>query len=247
MKKLHVLSFIFILLLHNSCKKENNQTEPITEADIAGSVNLFDDGTNKLDGAGMTISIEDADPALVTVTNTKGEFTLKDIPFGKYNIIYSKTGYGTYKIFGIDHTGGECGCTTVIREIPSLGKKSTSRVNSLSASPSGLDVILTLSVTPAPDADNPGYIRLFFHSEAKVGYTNYLEFLGHYEIKSDPAEIKLSQSDLKDMGFLKGSSVYVIAYCDSYYTNEYVNPEENMMVFPNLSMKSSMPVNFEVQ
>jgi hypothetical protein len=246
-KKIYVLSFFFSILILVSCKKENNSPEPITIADITGSVNLYDESTNKMDGAEMTISIEDSDPKLTVITNTKGIFTLSDIPFGTYDLSYSKTGYGTYKIFGIDHTGGQCGCTTVLREIPSLGKKSTSRIDHLSASPSGSDIILSLGVTPAPDSDHPGYIRLFFHTEAKVSYTNYLEFLGNYEIKTDPAEIKLSQSDMTDMGFYKGSIVYVIAYSDSYYTNQYTDPKQNTIVFPNLSLKSSMPVDFEVQ
>jgi hypothetical protein len=246
-KKIQLLLFIFTILFFVSCKKGNNNPKPITKADITGSVNLFDDGTNKMDGAGMTISIEGSDPEKAATTNTKGIFTLSDVPFGTYDLIYSKTGYGTYKIFGIDHSGGQCGCTTVIRETPSLGKKSTSRIDHLSASPSGSDIILSLSTTPVPDSDHPGYIRLFFHTEAKVSYTNYQEFLGNYEIKTDPAEIKLCQSDLTDMGFYKGSTVYVIAYSDSYYTNQYTDPKQNTIVFPNLNLKSSIPVDFKVQ
>lgn len=236
---------LFIILLLATCKKEE-KPEPVTKADITGSVNLFDEGKTPMDGAGMTISIEGTDPVLSATSNTNGVFTLMDIPFGKYNIIYSKTGYGTYKIFGIEHTGGECGCTTIIRETPSLGKKSTRRINSLSAGQSGSDIILSLSTIPVADIEDPGYIRLFFHTEAKVSHTNYLKFLGNFEIKSEPATIKLSQTDLKDLGFYKGTTVYVTAYGDSFHTNEYTDPEQNSIVFPNLSMKSSIPVMFVV-
>ncbi len=241
--------FIFgisLFILFASCKKDETTPEPITKANITGTVKLFDESTTELNRDGMIISIDGSDPVISTISNTDGTFTFENIEYGNYDLGYSKTGFGTYKIFGIIHSGGTCGCSTTITETPSLGMKSTTRINSISTNTSGQNVSISLSTTPASSAEIPRYIRLFLSTESTVSYKYYSSFTEINEIKSEPAEIILSMSDLNKFGFNKGTTVYLVAYGDSFQSNEYLDPNQNKTIFPNINTKSPSPVSFVV-
>ncbi len=53
-------------------------------------------------------------------------------------------------------------------------------------------------------------------------------------------------SDLNELGFIKGTRVYMVAYGDSYHSNEYLDPYQNKTIFPNINTKSPSPVSFIV-
>jgi len=48
------------------------------------------------------------------------------------------------------------------------------------------------------------------------------------------------------MGFASGSTVYVKIYGESFYGNDYDEPNQNIRVFPNLNLDSAEAVSFEV-
>lgn len=246
MRYIFIFGISLFILVSASCKKDETTPESITKANITGSVKLFDESKTELNGDGMTISIDESDPIISTISNTDGTFTFENIEFGSYDLVYNRTGFGTYKIFGIIHSEGACGCSTTIAETPSLGMKSTTRINSLSTNTSGQDVTISLSSTPASSTDIPRYIRLFLSTESTVSYKYYTSYTETYEIKSEPADIILTMSDLNELGFIKGTRVYMVAYGDSYHSNEYLDPYQNKTIFPNINTKSPSPVSFIV-
>ena len=99
--KLNYLTFGLIVLLGtSSCSKdEDPATDPITKANITGSVNLYDEGTTQIDNSNMTVKVEGTTPAISATTDANGDFTLSDVPFGTYTILYEKSGFGTFKKF----------------------------------------------------------------------------------------------------------------------------------------------------
>jgi hypothetical protein len=62
----------------------------------------------------------------------------------------------------------------------------------------------------------------------------------------NPYEVTLSQNDLLNAGFSSGQTLYVKAYGDSFWSNEYFDPELDRKVFPNLNKNAAAAVSFVV-
>ncbi len=218
--------------------------DPPTAANITGSVNLYDEGIIEVDNSGMKIIVVGGTPEISANTDADGKFTLNDVPFGDYSIKYEKTGYGTYRIFGVDHkdTGGP----TDITEIPSLGQVSTTKVTDLTVSVSGDEATIPTTTDPAGNSGNTRYLRYFFHTDNTVSNITYTTVSETFEAKINPSNHKVSKSDLNDMGFASGSTVFVKAYGESFYSNDYEDPDSDNMIFPNLNENSADAVSFVV-
>ena len=57
--------------------------------------------------------------------------------------------------------------------------------------------------------------------------------------QNNPYEHTIEANVLADMGFVSGDTVYVKAYGDSFWSNEYVDADLNKKVFPNLNTTSA--------
>ena len=94
----------------------------------------------------MTVRIEASDPEISAVTGSDGNFTLSQVAFGTYTLIYEKAGYGTFKRFNLEHqTEGE---STIILANPSLGQLSTTQILDLTTTISGNDAIASVDTDP---------------------------------------------------------------------------------------------------
>jgi hypothetical protein len=242
--KLNYLAFGLIVLLEfTSCRKGVNQTqEPITKANIVGSVNLYNEGTTQIDNSNMTVKVEGTTPAISAKTNTNGNFTLSDVPFGTYTILYEKSGFGTFKKFNIEHNNN----ATTILSTPSIGEISTTQITNLQASVSGNDILISVTTNPAGNNSNTRYIRYFLSTDSNVSNEKYTYFSPSLVSRINPKEITLSNIDLTNAGFSKGKTVFVKVYGDSFWSNEYVDPFLSRNVFPNLNMSSTNSVSFIV-
>ena len=139
------LSLITLLVISSCGKDEDSLPPPITEADITGSVNLYDEGTIQVDNSNMTVKVEGASPAISATTDVNGNFTLSAVPFGTYTILYEKSGFGTFKKFDIEHENN----ATVILNTPSIGEVSTTEITNLEANISGNDIIISVTTNPS--------------------------------------------------------------------------------------------------
>ena len=242
--KLNYLNFGLILLIgFTSCSKDKDPTpEPITKANIIGSVNLYDEGVTQIDNSNMMVKVEGT--GISAATDADGDFTLSDVPFGTYTLIYEKSGYGTFKKFDIEHAN--TGSSTIIIENPSLGESSTTQVTDLTVNVNGNDVLVSIITDPAGSNGNTRYIRYFLSADANVSNENYTFYSQGLISQINPYEITLSQSDLTNAGFSSGQTVHVKAYGDSFWSNEYDDPDLGRKVFPNLNMTSANSVSFIV-
>lgn len=234
--KVHYLTFGLILLLGIcSCSKEDATPEPITKANITGAVNLYDEGTTKTDNSNMTITVEGSSPSITSTTNTNGNFTLTNVPFGTYTIRYEKTGYGTFKKFGIVHQNN----ATAITNTPSIGKNATTQITKVEAKISGINVVLSVTTNPAGSIGNSRYVRYFLSSNSNVSNEKYTYFSSGLVSQINPKEITLLNRDLINAGFLSGQTVYARIYGDSFWSNEYEDPTLSRKIFPNLNMTTT--------
>ena len=242
--KLYYLILILLLSLGlTSCSNsEDSIIEPLTSANIIGSVNLYDEGTSQIDNSGMTITLEGT--SISTTTNMQGNFTLTNVPFGTYTIIYEKAGFGIFKKFNIEHTN--TGTSTIITATPSLGQLSTTEITNLTVTSNTNNITVSVTTNPAGNSGNRRYIRYFLSENANVSNLNYNFYSQGLISQISPYEITLSQEDLLDAGYLSGQTVHIKVYGDSFWSNQYDDPNLQRRVFPNLNMTSASSVSFVV-
>lgn len=245
MKKIKFVFFSLALLSIMGCStNDDDNSITITKADIFGTVNLYDEDVLPIDSDGMKIIMNGTSPEISTLTTINGGFTLKDAPFGTYTLRYEKEGYGTYMLFNLNHTNS--GGTTTIDESPSLDPLATTSISFLSDTISGTDVFLYLATEPLANIGNPRYYRYFYHNASDISNTNYTTYSEVRVTESTFHDHVLSQSDLIGMGFTSGETVYVKAYGDSYWSNDYDNTDLGRRVFPNMNMTTIDAVSFLV-
>jgi hypothetical protein len=130
------ISLVFIISILFSCKKTtvegpagppgpdgSNGNSTITGT-VYGKVALFDSlGKAVTDNSGVTILFENTNPQISVTSAVDGSFTSPELSSGTYNLSFSKSGYGTMKLFHFQHTGGVNSSQTGIIE---MGKKQSS-------------------------------------------------------------------------------------------------------------------------
>ena len=235
----YMLSLVALALLNCGGGDEEITPPTPTSADILGSVNLYDEGTTEIDNSNMTVSVEGTSKS--ATTDAEGDFVLTDVTFGTHTLVYEKTGYGTFKKYGIDHTNGN----TVVTENPSLGEMSTTSITNLTISEQNNTITVVTTVDPEANIGNPRYIRYFFSTDSDVSNENYDAVLDTFKAEINPYNLNLTTTSLEALGFQTGQTVYVKCYGESFWSNQYDNPD-GTTVFPNLNMNAAEAVSFVV-
>lgn len=233
---------LVLALVFASCSRDDDPTpDPTpTKGIISGEVNLYLEGPQPADDDGMTVSITGTN--FTTTTDIDGKYEFTDVPFGSVDLVFEKSGYGTFKRFGIDHSAA----VTFISPNPSLSQLSTTSITNLSTSV--VDTVVTVATTMNPSASNgnPRYLTYFFSSSSTVSNNEWSNVLGVIEAKIAPYNLNLRKSALETMGFQSGQTVYVRCYGNSYWTNEYEDPNLGMTVYPNLNQMTVAAASFVV-
>lgn len=238
-----ILAFLLLLV---SCSTEDKEIVPEvpTKGTIKGSVNLYDEKPVPVANSGMKVTVEGLTPEISTLTDEDGSYSLAEVPFGTYTLVFEKEGYGTYKRFNIKHAVSES--STFVIGAPSLGQKSSTQITKVETTVSGEGV--TLSVTTDPSAYNANklYVRYFMSTSANVDSEDYMYDSGTLQIGINPRDFALTRSVLEERGFTSGQTVYVKFYGDSYWNNEYKDMNLDKMIFPNLNKNTVSAVSFIV-
>lgn len=229
-----------------ACKNDSdNPDQTPAGGKIQGSVTLFDDRTNPLDDGGMTVSVQGTTPLRQATTTSTGSYTIENVPTGNYTLVFEKAEYGTFRMFDINHNATG---TTPVGVTPSLGKISTTTITALSAAPNGsaMSVLTTTSPAASGSAANRRVVRYFLHTANTVNNTTYTAYTQALQIGITPYPKIFTREELNSLGFASGSTVWVKAYGESFFTNEYDDPTTNRRVFPNLNPTSAAAVSFVV-
>jgi hypothetical protein len=237
------IKFVLLALLMSfttACGEEDDPLPNPPSADITGQVKLYDEGTNPVSASGMTVSAEGL--RIEALTDGEGRFQLEDVLLGPVVIVYEKSGYGTFKNFVEDFSED-----LNLTEVPSLGKISQTDVITNSVSTEGMEVRIS-SVTTGTNTP-VRYLRYFFSARSdvsSVSYDAYLERPVESDPDLNPVVFVISAQELNDLGFPSGRTVYVRVYGDSFYSNDYEDPNEGRRIFPNLFEDTAQSVQFEV-
>ncbi|HAC24968.1 MAG TPA: carboxypeptidase regulatory-like domain-containing protein [Cytophagales bacterium] len=234
------------LALFGSC---NNDDDPDVDAspdasDISGAVFLYGEGISRAPNEGMTVTIENSNPVKAAITDSEGKFLIKDVPLGTHNLVFTKSGYGTFRLFDIVHVTDNR--PTNITAIPSLGTVSTTQVTALTASVVAGEVKIEATTNPGGSIGNTRYVRLFMHNLQNVSDVFHTVYSPNFTSRMNPFIKTYTKAELNAMGFASGTTVYVRVYGDSYWSNQYDDPGLDRRVFPNLNPNAAAAVSFVV-
>lgn len=224
------------LISSNSCKKDDECEYPnLTSADINGNVNLFNDFEEPLENSGMVVSILYSNPLISDTTDENGNYSLPNVAFGNYTLSYVKQGYGTF-FSNFAHTNN----CQLANQVPEyfLGQKSTTTITSLSVQPVVSSVKIDVTISPAGTDEQPRYYRLFFKNQNDVSNSSYDVQSGLLVTNTNANTTTLSIADLHGLQFQPGETIYVKAYGDSYYSNDYfdLDQSEPIILYPNTNI-----------
>jgi hypothetical protein len=259
------IGILLIILL--ACNKNSNQHSIVVpdviqaekrRANIIGYILLYDqDGKMIQDMSGVTVSIDQS--TVSTQTKPNGAWTLDSIPFGTYDISYSKPGYGTGKIMGVYHAAANHATTAIGKsrimnqvstiEVTSVSTKKTTDVFPLlvqlidqGLAEDGIIFDPVFKTTTAGDKK----IRLFFHATPDVSNKNYTatekqSFSGR---NNESENFNFGLSWFVSNGFRPGQTLYVTAYGDGYGDDDFDDPISGNQIFPSLAAKGSPVISF---
>jgi len=233
------LLFVASLALLTACGKDDEPTPDPTTAPISGTVALYDEATTAADKSGMTVTVEGT--TLKATTAADGKFAIANVPFGNKNLVFEKAGYGTFKVFNIDHKLNN-GSGTLLTNTYSLGKLSTTTITDLDGTPGTGEYLINPTTSPAASNGSPKYVRLFFHTANTVSNTVYTKYSDAYTVRINPGNITLTKTFLNNLGFTSGSTIYVRAYGESFWSNNYTDPTLTRDVFPNQNATSAAAI-----
>ena len=264
MKRSMFIALLFIV----ACGKNSNQhaiaVPDVIQAEnrrgnIIGIILLYDENGKEIsDRSGVTVSIDNS--SVNAKTSADGKWTLDSIPYGIYDITYTKEGFGKGKIMGVNHTATNH-ATTIIKHSKNLNAISTTEVKailtaSFDSNPTIASLIntdLTLNgVHINPTFDNPSGInkpvRLFFSDNAGVNASNYVvsEKILASGKPNDMIDYNFDIRWFQVNGFKPGQTVYVTAHGDGFTEVLYEDPIFGIAVFPSLSAKAAPVVSFVI-
>jgi hypothetical protein len=263
------------LLLLLACNKNSNQHSMVVpdvvqaekrRGNIIGSIRLVDmDGKSLEDGSGVKVTIDQTNVS--ATSNGNGKWSLDSIPFGTYDLTLSKPGFGSTRIMGVYHSALNH-TTTNISAPRYLSMISTVEISKVTvrkftesfSKPQDINSVanmIFLGLLEEGIIFNPVFvnntagekaIRFFMSASPDVSSTNYtVSEKQYYTGKENVVEndnFKISWFISK--GFQPGQTVYLKAYGDGRFADDYEDPISGLSVFPCLSAKGSPVVSFVV-
>jgi len=247
-KKIVIIALALFFLVISCGKDDDGLSQPPpnpVDAPISGQVMLYDESVVEADKNGMTVTVDSTSLPQKAVTGADGKFFIPYIGFGNRILIFEKPGYGTFKLINVVHNYNN-GVGTVISPTPALGKISTTTIAVLTASASASSVAINVTTSPAGNINAPKYVRLFLHSRTGVSNILYQKALDILIANTNPLEKVLTKAELNALGFASGTTLYVRAYGESFYSNNYDDPVSGRMVYPNLNLTTVAAASFIV-
>ena len=238
---------ILIIFATVSCYENDSTPERVgstLDSRITGSVVLYDDLSNKVSPEGMTITIEGKN--LTAISDSNGRFMFKDVSYGTYNFIYTKAGYGTFRLDTFRHVDDNDQNPSILPS-RTLGAVSTTAITNFFISYTDSTLTLNPTIDPPGSAGASRGVRFFFGHTADVNGENYQGYTEVYGIKKESGFVKIEKATLLSMGFTEGATVFVRAYGDAFLPNDYINMTTGKRVFPNLNTSTIDAQSFVLQ
>lgn len=238
---------LFLLLTLAACSKKS-KVDPVAR-DITGTVKVTDEfGVATNDVLGFTVTLRDGTKEYSTQTIQNGRYNFSQIPFGKYSLSVSKTGFGTNKRFGIQHVKSVDSASYPLQLAPiGITQMSSTTVTYCAAlgMPNGtFDFWMGISPATGPGT-TPRFYRIFAGTDSLVAPD-------HWDMWTPALSLTgTGQSgnfrSLLRQDFPVGSNAWVRIYGDSGANNMYYDSILHEYVFPCLNMTTQPPAKIIIQ
>jgi hypothetical protein len=222
MKHIATVFFVFTTISFVAC--DQSDVSPLS-GDLIGRVGALMDEFGKLiaDKSGYEVRLEGTIPELTATTDEDGKFSIVDLPAGTYNLVFSRSGFQTLKVFSYQFNGGN---VPTYYEAPLLSQLSTTSIKSFDAfitaennpDTSKYTVIrIEFEITPVSTPDNPRTVITYIGDNSNVSSTDYL-----YQL-NDPGFYKFDK-------LRGGTKLYAVAYPAPVACNAYYDPEKALFI-----------------
>jgi hypothetical protein len=233
-----ISTMLLILFVTDSCEKvgpagpEGPAGSALTGS-LVGFITLYDEFGNLVaDKSGVIVSIDGYLPATSSTTNSAGRYEIDDLPTGTYDLIFSKTGYATYKSLSLSFVGGVK--PRVFNAI--LVQQTTTLISSLTLSVySSTQMTISCTLSPAIPSGYARYLRFFFSKSSSISGTNYLTTLSTGSSSTSLSTIRTFDK----VTYPSGTTLYAIAFGESYYTYGYQDLISGLQVYSTISTTGS--------
>ena len=98
-----LLAFICLISLNmiTACGSDDDPVPQPSKGTITGTIDAYDDKNNAIaDRSGFTVAL--GSTGKTATTDASGRFTFADVAYDSYDLTASKTGFGTFKTFGVN-------------------------------------------------------------------------------------------------------------------------------------------------
>lgn len=221
-------------------KGDQGEKAPVLTGNITGYVRVLGEfGKEFTDKSGVTVTIDGSNPVKSAVTNAQGGFELTNVAEGIYLLVYTKTGFGTFKRFVV-HPGGSVAnflTTVTIGQIPSLAVTDLALTFT---SPTIVQITGNLTGTP----QGSSRIRLYMSTDPNVTDKNYMLSITLLNSSTTTAfTLNTSYSSfitpLNFDGISTGTTIYVRAYVGNAESS-YTDSVTGLTVFPSVGAGSNV-------
>jgi hypothetical protein len=250
MKPLTPLIIFSIFAIFIACA-EQDEFEPYLKGDIIGNAYCFNEYGNALeDFSGIKVTTE-PDRKYSAVTNKEGRYVLKGVVNGTYDLSFEKEGFGTMKLFSIQHLGGS---PTVVsyyydEEVPFLFGNITTEITQITYRNDSITAALSFSGDYRPANV---FMMLMFSKQENFDQYSADTITNIMVYNADNMNFKSYYVISKDLPFTAGETVYCKATIYSSRINAYMlfyghyingmmtyyDAETKTTVYPNLSNES---------
>jgi hypothetical protein len=175
---------------------------------IVGSVKFYDSlGSMLNDFSGIKIAVEGISPEINVTPNVEGIFTIENIPYGTYNLLYGGNGIGLYKNYSVKVAGW---AAPVILDPIRLYQTVKNPVTSFEIKAIVGDN-LWISGLAKLSTGHCNNFHIYVSDSPDVSNVNY-KFRANDGVFDSEKEMDFSAGPLDYYGFEKGSTVYVVIY-----------------------------------
>lgn len=201
---------------------------PTLTGTLIGSVSLYTQCGSAQTHDGVLITIEGTTRS--TTSDATGRWEFSQLPTGTYVFAFSKPGYGTYKTFGYQFTGGGTayhGCYLIA--IPTGVASNLSVAATTVAGYAGISV--TFDTPPCPSNCSGGGLVVVGSDVGSLSPSNYLMASPTSGCSGGNQTLFLSTSG----GYTAGLTVYVKAYVADR-NGGYYDPAVGRMIYTAVSL-----------
>ncbi|MEO8116728.1 MAG: carboxypeptidase-like regulatory domain-containing protein [Bacteroidota bacterium] len=236
--KIFTVILLSLCIFSPGCNKSGTD---ISYGQIRGLVRLADDLNNPQSYAGMQVTAENT--GISTMSDSLGRYFLNGLQNGRYNLVYSKPGYGTYILVGFNNNGNVSDNPSLV-PLVTLGQFSTTTFTALTVNIKNDSVILRPSIYPEGTTVQPRGIRFFYATTPDISSENFTAYSSVYQLSGTTGALKVGDDYFYALGFTSGETIYIKGYGDAFFSNDYDDPNTGKHIFPNLNQTSVAPVSF---